>query len=424
MVEYPINRTVRKPPMTHSIREAIEAKADQAREFLTDIIHFESVSGNEGDAIRLCLGKFAQAGCECRLVPMSDDIKNDPEYSHPSEPVSYEGRANMVAFRRGTGGGRSVILQTHADVVPAGDWEEAFTPREEDGTIYGRGACDAKGHIAAIWLALAALEEAGIELRGEVQTQVVVEEEFGGNGALSLLRQGYKADAVLVAESTELQIHPANRGAIWFRIEIEGLPRHMGRKHEGISAIDLSYRVIHALYGYEKKIIADSARYPGFERYTNPVQVNIGMLNSGEWPSMVAGKAVIEGGVGFLPNRSMEQVKREVKQVIDRIDDDWLRSHYTLTFPRLHNDSYETSYAHPAVLTLQEACRGAGLDSEVYGWNVSCDARLYSRIGNMPTMVFGAGSITDAHARDEKIVFGDLMKAAEAMAGFLVAWCG
>lgn len=409
--------------MTDSLREAIEAKAEEAREFLTDLIHFQSVSGNESEAIRLCLGKFAQAGCECRLAPLSDEIKNDPEYSHPSVPVTYEGRANMVAFRRGSGGGKSAILQTHADVVPAGDWSEAFTPRHEDGMIYGRGACDAKGHIAAIWLALAALEEMGKELRGEVQAQIVVEEEFGGNGALALLRSGYKADAVLVAESTEMHIHPANRGAIWFRVEIEGLPRHMGRKHEGISAIDLAYRVIHALYGYEKKLIADSARYPGFERYTNPVQVNIGMLNAGEWPSMVAGKAVIEGGVGFLPNRSMEQVKREVKEVIERIENPWLRSHYTLTFPRLHNDSYETSYTHPAVLALEDACRETGLNSEVFGWNVSCDARLYSRIGNMPTMVFGAGSIIDAHARDEKIAFDDLKKSAEAMVRFLIRWC-
>lgn len=409
--------------MTDTIREAIEARAEEAREFLVDLIQFESVSGSETDAIHLCLGKFAQAGCECRLAPISDDITNDPDYSHPSDPVSYEGRANMVAFRRGSGGGRSIIIQTHSDVVPAGDWEDAFVPREENGAIYGRGACDAKGHIAAIWLAMAALGEMGIELKGEIQTQVVVEEEFGGNGALALLRQGYSADAVLIAESTEMQIHPANRGAIWFKVEIEGLPRHMGRKHEGISAIDLAYRVIHALYGYEKKIVADSARYPGFERYTNPVQVNIGMLNAGEWPSMVAGKAVIEGGVGFLPNRSMEQVKREVREVIERIDDPWLRSHYTLTFPRLHNDSYETDYNHPAVLELEEACKDSGLGSEVFGWNVSCDARLYAKIGNMPTMVFGAGSILDAHARDEKIVFDDLMKAAETMVRFLMKWC-
>ena len=98
--------------------------------------------------------------------------------------------------------------------------------------------------------------------KASFQAHIVVEEEFGGNGALAMIRQGYKADAVLVAESTEMQIHPANRGAIWFRIEIEGLPRHMGRKHDGISAIDLSYKVIQALYEYEKLIIAEAPTTP------------------------------------------------------------------------------------------------------------------------------------------------------------------
>lgn len=410
--------------MSDSIRAAVEEKAGEAREFLTDLIRMESISGDEIDAIHFCLGKFAQAGCECRLATISDEIKEDPEYSHPARPVSYDGRSNLVAFRRGTDEGRSLILQTHIDTVPATDWEDAFMPREDGDVIYGRGSCDAKGHIAAIWLAMAALEEMGVGLKGEVQAHIVVEEEFGGNGALAMIRQGYKADAVLVAESTEMQIHPANRGAIWFRIEIEGLPRHMGRKHEGISAIDLSYKVIQALYEYERRIIAESADYPGFERYTNPVQVNVGMLNSGEWPSMVAANAVMEGGVGFLPNRSMEQVKREVQEVIESIDDPWLQEHYKLTFPRLHNDSYETDYAHPAVVALQQACKQSGLNSEVFGWNVSCDARLYAKVGGMPTMVFGAGSILDAHARDEKIDFNDIVKAAEAMAAFVIEWCG
>ena len=126
----------------------------------------------------------------------------------------------------------------------------------------------------------------------------------------------------------------------------------------------------------------------------------------------------------ILPNRSMEQVKREVKEVIETLDDQWLREHYKLSYPRLHNDSYETDYSHPAVLALSEACKETGLDSDVFGWNVSCDARLYAKVGNMPTLVFGAGSILDAHARDEKIDFGDLVKSAEAIARFVIEWCG
>lgn len=410
--------------MNLDITGAVTARAHEACTLLNDLIPLQSTPGNEAEAIELCRGRFAGIGCECEIVPIDESIKADPEYSHAETPMVYDGRGSLVARRRGSGGARSVILQSHVDVVPAGEWDEAFLAREDGQTIVGRGACDAKGQVAAIWLAMAALGDLKVELRGDVQAQIVVEEELGGNGALDLIRKGYLADAAVVMESTDLNIHPANRGAIWFRIELQGLPAHMGRKFEGVSAIDMACKVIQALYEYEARIIADSKGYPGFERYDSPVQVNVGMLHAGAWPSMVAGEAVIEGGVGFLPNRSMDQVKRELQDVIDSIDDPWLKTHCTLSFPKLHNDSYEIDYSHPVVTTLQHACRESGLNSEVFGWNVSCDARLYAKLAGIPTLVFGPGDFTQAHARDESIDFTQVVKAAEALVRFVVEWCG
>lgn len=410
--------------MSDQISAAIEKRALEAREFLKGLIRIKSLSGEEAEAIAICRDKFAQTGCECELVPIPPDITEDPEYSKSDHPISYEGHSNLVAVRKGSGGGRSVIIQSHIDVVPADGWDDAFIPRDDGEFITARGACDAKGPVAAIWLAMKVLEDIGFQPSGDVQAQVVVEEEFGGNGALALIRQGYRADAVIIVEPSQLNIHPANRGAVWFQIEIEGLSAHMGRKYEAISAVDLAYKVINALYEYEKRLIADSANYPGFERYTNPVQVNIGILSGGNWPATVPGSALIEGGVGFLPNRSREQVEQEVKAAIESIDDPWLLSHYKLGFNKLHNDSYETAYDHPAVLTLHKAALETGLDSEVFGWNVSCDARLYSRIGGMSTIVFGPGSITDAHGNGEKVEFAQVIKAAEAIARFVTNWCG
>ena len=410
--------------MQDQIRAAVEKNAAEAREFLKGMIRFESTPGHEAGVVEFARGGFERAGCECELVAIPEEIVNDPEYSFADTPVTYEGRANVVAWRRGTGGGRSVILQSHLDVVPGGDWEEAFAPQDEGDFVVGRGAVDAKGQVAAIWLAMKTLADLDPKLAGDVQAQAVIEEEPGGNGALSLIRQGYTADAAVIFESTNLNIHPANRGAIWFKIEVEGLPTHMGRKSEGISAVDLSIKVIQALYEYEKLIIADSADYPGFERYASPVQVNVGVLHAGSWPSQVAASAVIEGGVGFLPNRTMEQVKREVRGAIDAIDDPWLHEHYKLSFPKLHNDSYEIPYDHPFVLALEKAAHQSGLDSEVFGWNVSCDARLYAKLGGMPTVVFGPGSVSEAHARGEKIDFREIVKAAEAIVRFVTEWCG
>ncbi len=138
---------------------------------------------------------------------------------------------------------------------------------------------------------------------------------------------------------------------------------------------------------------------------------------------MVAGSAIIEGGVGFLPNRSMEQVKREIKDTIESIDDCWLKTHYKLSFPKLHNDSYEIDYGHPLVTTLAQGCHEAGLRPEVFGWNVSCDARLYANLAGIPTVVFGPGRFALAHAEKEKIEFSQVVRSAEALVRFATEWC-
>jgi len=406
-----------------AVKSCVGNHALEARHLLLELIRIPSLSGHESEATSLCRDAFDAAGAECELVPLPLDLPDDPEYSSPGEPVSYEGRHNLLAWRRGIGGGRSVILQTHLDVVPAGDWADAFEPREQDGFVIGRGATDCKGCIVAIWLAMSALRDLSPKLAGDVQCQLVVEEEFGGNGALALIRQGYVADAAVIVEGSSLAIHPSNRGALWFRIELEGRATHMGRKHEGISAVDLACQVVEALREYELKIVKDSRGYPGYEKYEQPVQVNVGILNAGTWPSMVAGQAVLEGGVGFLPNRPMSQVKEELAQLLCSMPNEWIRDHHKLTFPKLHNDSYETDFNHPAVKTLAAAAEESGIAPDISGWNVSCDARLYAKVGGMPTIVFGPGSIADAHAKGERIEFDQILKAAEVLVRFVMRWC-
>lgn len=406
-----------------NIGSAVTARLDQAKRLLFDLIRIPSASGHEEEAIKLCQDAFAKAGAECELVPIQVDLPSDSEYSFSDVSVEYSGRHNLVAWRRGKGGGRSAILQSHVDVVPADDWADAFSPKENAGFIIGRGSVDAKGCVAAIWLAMSVVNDLSPELIGDVQCQIVVEEEVGGNGALSLIRQGYNADAAIICEGTSFAIHPSNRGALWFRIELEGLATHMGRKHEGISAIDLACEVLEALRNYEEWIVADSCGYPGFERYERPVQVNVGTLNAGTWPSMVPDRAVIEGGVGFLPNRSMAQVKEELAGLLATIPNQWIREHHSLSFPKLHNDSYETDFEHPAVKSLAVAANESGVTPDVLGWNVSCDARLYAKLGRMPTIVFGPGSIKDAHAKGEQIEVEQIRIAAEILVRFILNWC-
>lgn len=410
------------------LREALEKAAGEnlaeARELLCDLIRFPSVPGQEGAAIEHLRRRCEELRGEAELVPIPPGIADDPDYSFAEARFDYADRPNLAFHRRGSGGGRSLVISSHVDVVPAEGWEGAYQPELEGDCVIGRGACDAKGQVATVWLALRLLDAVGVRTAGSVEAQFVIEEEVGGNGALGMILSGHRGDAALVMEGTDLQIHPANRGAIWYRVRIIGKSAHMGRIREGISAHDKAMQVIEILRRYEQRLLAESKGLPLFARYEQPVQVNVGIVRAGDWPSTVPGECVIEGGVGFLPNKSMAEVKRELEEAIRAESDEWTREHFTLDFPKLHNEAYQTDPGHPFVQAVAGACGQAGLRSEVFGWNVSCDARLYYHRGKMPTVVFGPGEIGQAHAVGERIAMGHIRQAAVATGLLIARWCG
>jgi len=388
------------------ISQAVESSADEARQWLMQMISYPSTGWP----------------AEYREIP--NELVDDPEYSHSEDAQPYEGRYNLVAQRSGNGGGHSLIVQAHSDVVPAADWPDAYQPKFDGEYVIGRGAMDDKGQIAMILMALAALDDLDVKLAGDLEVQIVIEEEVGGNGALALIRQGCAADGVIVLEASGLDVFPANRGAVWFRAKTTGTPTHMGRRHEAENAIEKMMEAIRWMLIYEKELIASSAGYPLFERYEAPVQLCLGTIRAEGWPSMVAGECVMEGGVGFLPNKAMDDIKQELYDAVMRSDDEWLREHFELTFPRLHNDAYEIAPDHPLVTTVHQAACDCGIASEVYGWNVSCDARLYARLADLPTVVYGASDIREAHSDGEKVAWAEVVEGARGLAWAVVNWCG
>lgn len=396
----------------------------EAEEFLAEIISIPSIGGeNEEKVQKLIARRFAKLGqVEMRSVPES--LKRDPNFTFSNKELDYSKRKNLVLRFPAGKGGRSLIVNSHSDTVGVENWSAAFIPKKEGNFIFGRGACDAKGQIATIYLALLMLKDMVKKLPGELIVEAVIEEEIGGNGALALIRQGYKADAALVVEPTELKIAPANRGCVWFKLEIEGKSLHMGRSWEGVNAIDKTCLIVAKLREYEKKLIAESRNIRFFEKHKQPVQVNFGVIKGEGWPSMVCGKVILEGGVGFLPNKNLGQVKQELDRVIKSCGDSWITKHYKFSFNKLHNDAYTIDGNHPFVKTLAGAAKAAGIEPKLEGLTASCDARLFNKVGGMPTVVFGPGSILDAHSCREKIDVRQMKKAAEILVRMITDWCG
>jgi acetylornithine deacetylase len=400
----------------------IPSRGEWARDLLCRLIAFRSTTGEERDVQKYLRGVLSSAGFPAELAPVPEDIVKDVDYTVVPGHTSYRGRANLLVNLPGSGGGRSVIVNSHADVVPGPD--ELFNPRSEHGVVYGRGACDAKGQVVTILLALSALKELGLRLKGDVEAQFVIEEEAGGNGSLSAIIRGHRADAAVVLEPTGLRVCPANRGAVWYKLGVTGKAVHMGKYWEGVSAVDEMLGLVSLLREYELFLRDESKGHPLFPDDPSPVVVNVGQIRGGDWPSTVPGECVVEGGIGFLPNRRIQRIQEEIRALIESKATPWARAHYSFEFGRLHNEAFETPIDQPAVKCFHRAAESVAGRQDLRGWVASCDGRLFYHRGQMPTIVFGAGDLGHAHSPDEQVRIDDILRAAEVLLKFLVDWCG
>ncbi len=411
------------PIPREELARTIQADGDLARGWLMEMIRYPSTQGQEADLVEYVQGVMEELGLPAALREIPEALRDDPLYMHNEMECSYAGRGNLVSVQPGSGAGRSLILQTHLDVVPGDDWG-GYEPRWDGEHVTGRGATDCKGQAVMILLALKALRAHGWAPAGRLETQLVIEEEPGGNGALSLIRQGCRADACIVCEASSFNVFPANRGAVWFVAKTFGVSTHMGRRHDGVNAIEKMMEAIRWMLVYEEELIAESRGNPLFDRYENPVQVCLGMMRAGQWPSKVPDECTLEGGVGFLPNKTLEQVRAEFEAAVMRTEDEWLKTHFELSYPKLKKDAYEIDPKHPVVTTLHQAALACGLCSEVFGWNVSCDAALYAKVAGIPTIVFGPSDIGQAHGAGEQVRLQDILAGATALALAVQRWCG
>ncbi|MEN6520097.1 MAG: ArgE/DapE family deacylase [Armatimonadota bacterium] len=404
------------------LKSYLESKKEDIAARLVEMVSHKSTVSIEHSIQTYLFDYLESQGLHPEYENVEDSITNDPDYTFVPGHTTYAGRPNIKINIPGTGGGKSAILNTHSDVVSAPD--EMFTAHYKDGIVYGRGACDAKGQVATVILAVQALKSLGIQLKGDLQAQIVIEEEAGGNGSLSLIRHGNKADCAVVLEPTSLRMHPANRGAVWYKLTVKGKPVHMGKYWDGVSAIDEMVGLIGILREYETILREASKGNPLFSHDPSPVVVNIGRIHGGDWPSMLPAECSIEGGIAFLPNKRISDIYDEVTSLIESRASAWAKENYTFEFCKLHNEAFETPVDHPSVVAFDKAHKSVLGNDPMVGWIASCDARLFARTGEMPTITFGAGDLGHAHSLDEQIIIDDILRAAEVLVMFLVDWCG
>jgi acetylornithine deacetylase len=393
------------------------------RDFLKAIIRIPSTSGKEEQAIQLIYNRIVRLVDEIELVPLDNNLKSDPDYSSPIEHIDYSGRHNLRAVLKGNGAGKSILFNTHVDVVPPSALQErAFDPFEKDGLLYGRGACDAKGQIATLFLLLSLIQKSKLKFSGDIIFHFVVEEENGGNGTLAAIRRGEQADAAIVMEPTGMKILPYVRGAVWFRLTCVGKPGHSGSGGRRISALDLAIEAMSILRDYHDHLLAASKGIPLFDDFVDPMPITFGKCHAGDWPATIPNKAIVEGVLGFLPNKTKEQVMQEIKDAIQEIGSEDLKSNFQIDYVYRH-DCHTLSPDHNLVKSLADACLKTGMQPAISAMAASCDSWFYQNQLKIPTVVFGPGDLAVAHSNHEHIAMAQIKQAAQILFEFISNWC-
>ncbi len=410
--------------MSDDLKNYLAAKHDEVAEILMDLIRIPSMAGGERPVAEYLHDRLQGFCDETEYIEITNDIKNDVDYSTPVKDLEYGDRPNVRAAQKGSGGGKSLVFNTHMDVVPpSATMERPFDPRLEEGIIHGRGACDAKGQLVTMYLVLQAIRELELDLAGDVIGHMVIEEENGGNGTVAMARTGEQADAAIVLEPSNFVLYPQIRGAVWFEATVYGQSGHSGAPGGTVSALMKALKAIEHFTAYHDVALAESrGKYPLFDVFPNPAPLTIGELHAGDWPAQAPQKAVFTGVLGILPDRTKEQVMKDLRELIKGSDDDWLADHFEIEFTYRH-DASVIEPDHPVVQTLQTAARAVGLEGKVSAMTASCDAWWYNNQLEIPTCWFGAGDLGVAHSNNENIAVKDILTAAEVLVRYLQDWC-
>ncbi len=416
--------------------EAVDAGFDAQVAFLSELTSHPSIRGQEQSAQTFMADELERRGFDIDRWQIDiADIQHLPGFSPVMGP--YDDAINVVGTHRSqTKTGRSLILNGHIDVVPAGPlemWDSPpFTPRIADGWLYGRGGGDMKAGLASNLFALDALTACGIAPAADVFYQSVVEEECTGNGALACLARGYRADAALIPEPFAEHLVTAQLGVIWFQVHLKGLPTHVAYAGTGANAIEAAIPLIAALHEMEHRWNAAENRTSDYAHMDHALNLNVGKIEGGDWTSSVPAWCVFDVRMGLFPGQSIEAAKAEIEQVIldAARQNDFLRNSLPeIVYHGFHAEGYALSQdssakATSAINALESAHRSAtGEDLAREAITATTDARFFGLYADTPALVYGPRAAA-IHGFNERVELESMRRVTKATAMFIADWCG
>jgi len=421
--------------MTDALRERIIGTVDTRRQelvaLLQQLIRIESVTGNEGAIQEYIADELRRVGLSVDVwVPDLKELATHPAY-FPVDGLDLTNRPNVIGIWKGPGGGRSLLFNGHVDTIPiepVAAWTHGpLSGREEQDRVYGRGAADMKGGLATMTMAVKVLRDLGLRPKGDVILEYVVDEELTGYGTLAAVQRGYRADAGISLETSDLCIQPACIGRLWFTVTLKGLAVGIARHWEGVSAIDKGITIVQAIKDLEQMRWAD-LRHPLYPDSRSALPCVVCMFHAGTFPSAAPDTAVLRGSLGVMPQEDVKEVERQVTEQLMRVAqaDSWLRAHPPVVeFKEVGADGAEIPADHPIVKTVSAAFQAVtGSPPTISGRTGGADTRYLIKYGQTPTVIFGPGMTSEMHALNESVPVANLLTATKTLALAIVEWCG
>lgn len=423
------------PALETRLLAAVEAGFDEQLAFTQALVRIPSQMRDEEAAQQMMAAAYQARGYQVDQWQLKvEDLCDQPGYSPVADQLDL--CSNVVATHQPRSNaeqqaGRSLILNGHIDVVPVGplaQWSrDPYDPHIKEGWLYGRGSGDMKAGLVANLFALDALKRIGYQPAAPVYLQSVVEEECTGNGTLACLVKGYQADAAIIPEPVGDALVRAATGLIWFRVEVLGKPAVMAETAQSVSAIDSLQGVIAALKGLEAQWNDQRHQQPHYRDTERSINLNIGRISGGDWPSSVPAWASMDCRINLFPDRDPAAAFAEIQACI---------ANYANTQPGLIDQPPKVSLTghFSGGYELQPNTDAeqllASVHHQVFASELPTnpitayvDAAVFAIYGDMPCLVYGPKA-ENIHSFDERVNLESLLRVTKTIALFTARWCG
>ncbi|KAL2438876.1 putative metallohydrolase YodQ [Exophiala dermatitidis] len=419
--------------LIESITKSVSDNFDAQIAYTQSLIRFGGQRGEEGPVQDFVFQQFADRGYSPVKFDMDETLlashvgagKFSPTHSKAPIVVGVHKPQQQCSH------GKSLILNAHIDIVPTGPvdlWtHHPYSAHIEGDKLYGRGGADMRAGSAANLYALDALRRLGLQPASEVILESVVEEESTGNGTLMTHLKGYKADAVLIPEPEEEMLVRANVGVLWFSVEVRGTPVHVREMGAGMNALDACWRVVGALRELEQEWNQRKVGLEHFENEEHPLNLNVAMINGGDWQSSVPAWCRVDCRISIFPGVSAKSAAEEIeKKVAEFAQTD---SFLSKTPPKViwngfFAEGYVLQPGSEAENTLRRAHQHAtGEDLKTFMTAGYLDTRVHALYDKIPALCYGPIS-SHIHGFDEWVSIKSLKRITTAIALFIAEWCG